>query len=69
MTQNNFQSDHTIAVCIDGRSVAWASGSEKKFDFEKIVDTIDVVVVFPCDPATTTFLYKETMFASMSPLL
>ena len=25
-------------------------------DFENIVDTIDVVVVFPWDPATTTFL-------------
>ena len=25
-------------------------------DLEKIVDTIDVVVVLPCDPATTIFL-------------
>ena len=25
-------------------------------DFEKIVETIEVVVVFPWDPATTTFL-------------
>jgi len=25
-------------------------------DLENIVETIDVVVVFPCDPATTTFL-------------
>lgn len=41
MTQKPFQSDHTIAVCIDGRSVAWASGSEKKFDFEKIRSVVD----------------------------
>ena len=29
------------------------------FDFEKIVETIDVVVVLPCDPATTTFFYSN----------
>ena len=47
MTQNNFQSDHTIAVCIDGRSVAWASGSGKKFDFEKIRSAVDYFESLP----------------------
>ena len=31
------------------------------FALEKIPDTSDVVVVFPCEPATTIFLVRETI--------
>ena len=39
------------------------------FAFEKIPATREVVVVFPCDPATTIFFVNKTICASMSPLL
>ena len=37
--------------------------------FEKTFAINEVVVVFPCEPATTIFFYNEVMCASMSPLL
>ena len=40
------------------------------FAWLNILEINDVVVVFPCEPATTIFLFKrETTCASMSPLL
>ena len=39
------------------------------FAFEKILAINDVVVVFPCEPATTIFFLREIMCASISPLL
>ena len=39
------------------------------FVFEKILATREVVVVFPCEPATTMFLVNEAMWPNMSPLL
>ena len=39
------------------------------FVFENIEANRDVVVVFPCEPVTTIFFVKETIFANISPLL
>ena len=39
------------------------------FACEKIFDISEVVVVYPCDPATTTFFIKETTLANISPLV
>ena len=39
-----------------------------RFPDVKILETNDVVVVFPCDPVTTIFLINETMWPSISPL-
>ena len=36
---------------------------------EKIPEMSEVVVVLPCEPATTTFCVRETICANMSPLL
>ena len=40
-----------------------------KPDSTKIFAIKDVVVVFPCEPVTTIFFFKATMFANISPLL
>ena len=35
----------------------------------KIFEIKEVVVVFPCEPVTTIFLIKDTIFPNISPLL
>ena len=39
------------------------------FAFVKMLAISDVVVVFPCDPATTIFFVSEAICANISPLL
>jgi 3-isopropylmalate/(R)-2-methylmalate dehydratase small subunit len=43
--------------------------NEQKIVYGNNETNRDVVVVFPCEPVTTIFFVKETIFANISPLL
>ena len=46
-----------------------AVGRASKLPAVKILDTKDVVVVFPCEPVITIFLMKDTICPNISPLV